>query len=57
MGRELQRTYRGRAWREEDPDDKRGLHEVGKTEKAVLIASLNCSPVEEDDRRPARAAT
>ena len=50
MGRELQRTYRGRAWREEDPDDKRGLHEVGKAEKAVLIASLNCSPVEEDDR-------
>jgi len=50
VGRELQRTYRGRAWREEDPDDKRGLHEVGKTEKAVLIASLNCSPVEEDDR-------
>ena len=50
MGRELQRTYRGRAWREEDPDDKRGLHEVGKAETAVLIASLNCSPVEEDDR-------
>lgn len=50
VGRELQRTYRGRAWREEDPDDKRGLHEQGQQERAVLIASLNCSPVEEADR-------
>jgi len=50
MGRELQRTYRGRAWREEDPDDKRGLHEVDRTEHAVMIASMGCSPVEETDR-------
>ena len=50
MGRELQRTYRGRAWREEDPEDHRGLHEQHRDERAVLIASLNCSPVEETDR-------
>ena len=50
MGRELQRTYRGRAWREEDPDGKRGLHEVDRAEHAVLIASMGCSPVEEADR-------
>jgi len=36
--------------REEDPDDKRGLHEVDRTEHAVMIASMGCSPVEETDR-------
>ncbi len=50
MARDLQRTYRGRAWREEDPADRRGLHEQARTERAVLVASLNCSPVEEADR-------
>jgi GTP-binding protein HflX len=50
IGIETQRTYRGRAWREEDPETHRGLHEVNKEERAVLIASLNCSPVEETDR-------
>ncbi len=50
MARDLQRTYRGRAWREDDPDDRRGLHEVGRAERAVLIASLSCRPVEEADR-------
>ena len=50
IGIETQRTYRGRAWREEDPEAHRGLHEVHKEERAVLIASLNCSPVEETDR-------
>ena len=50
IGIETQRTYRGRAWREEDPESHRALHEVNKEERAVLIASLNCSPVEETDR-------
>ena len=50
IGIETQRTYRGRAWREEDPEAHRGLHEVHKEERAVHIASHNCSPVEETDR-------
>lgn len=50
MARELQRTYRGRAWRDEHPDDQRPLHDDGGPERAVLIASLGCSPVEEADR-------
>lgn len=50
MARELQRTYRGRAWREEHPDDRRGLSEGTQPERAVLIASLGCPPVEEADR-------
>lgn len=49
MARELQRTYRGRA---ERPEDERRplIPGPGAPERAVLIASTNCSPVEEDDR-------
>ncbi len=50
VARELQRTYRGRAWREEHPDDQRGLHDSAVEERTVLIASLGCSAVEEADR-------
>ncbi len=50
IGIETQRTYRGRAWREGDPEEHRGLLEVNTKERAVIIASLNCSPVEETDR-------
>ncbi len=46
---DLQRTYRGRAWRDEEPD-RRLLLDTNVEEKAVLIASLNCSAVEEADR-------
>jgi GTPase len=49
VARELQRTYRGRA---ERPEDERRpiVPDPHAPEGAVLIASLNCSPVEEDDR-------
>ncbi len=49
MARELQRTYRGRA---ERPEDERRpiVADPHAPERAVLIASINCSPVEEDDR-------
>ncbi len=50
VARELQRTYRGRAWRDEHPDDQRPLHDAGAPERAVLVASLGCSAVEEADR-------
>ena len=46
---DLQRTYRGRAWRDEEPN-RRLLLDTNVKEKAVLIASLNCSAVEEADR-------
>ena len=46
---DLQRTYRGRAWRDEEPN-RRLLLDTNVEEKAVLIASLNCSAVEEADR-------
>ncbi len=48
MGRELQRTYRGRAERAED--ERRPLIAPGQLERAVLIASLSCRPPEADDR-------
>lgn len=45
MPEELQRTYRGKAWRElPELDDPRG------PERAVLIASLGCDAEEEADR-------
>ncbi len=48
MARELQRTYRGRAERPED--ERRPIVDPHAPERAVLIASVNCTPVEEDDR-------
>lgn len=49
MARELQRTYRGRA---ERPEDERRpvVRDPDAPERAALVASVNCSPVEEDDR-------
>ena len=45
MPEELQRTYRGKAWRTvPEQDDPRGV------ERAVLIASLGADPAEEADR-------
>jgi hypothetical protein len=46
---DLQRTYRGRAWRDEEPN-RRLLLDTNVEEKAVLIASLTRSAVEEADR-------
>ncbi|MSO44122.1 MAG: GTPase HflX [Thermoleophilia bacterium] len=49
MARELQRTYRGRAERPED--ERRPVHpDPNALERAALIASFNCSPVEQGDR-------
>jgi GTP-binding protein HflX len=48
VARELQRTYRGRAERPED--ERRPIVDPHAPERAVLIASVNCTPVEEDDR-------
>lgn len=45
MPEELQRTYRGKAWREVDERP-----EVDGPERAILIASLNCDAKEEADR-------
>jgi GTP-binding protein HflX len=49
VARELQRTYRGRA---ERPEDERRpvVRDPDAPERAALVASVNCSPVEEDDR-------
>ena len=41
---ELQRTYRGKAWRDAEPAERRDV------ERAVVVASLDGSPDDQDDR-------
>jgi GTPase len=41
---ELQRTYRGKAWRDAEPAERRDV------ERAVVVASLDGSPEDQDDR-------
>ena len=41
---ELQRTYRGKAWRDAEPAERADV------ERAVVVASLDGAPEEQDDR-------